>query len=258
MVTYIYTLKDPINNEIRYVGKANNPKVRLRNHLNISKKDQIYKRNWILKLRKLEVKPIMEVIDTVPIDEWEFWEKYWISQMKTWGFKLINYTSGGDGCSFENQTSFKKGQNGKKVVGLNKDYEIVYEFDTCTEAAEFLNVSRGTISGCCNQNNRIKTVKKIAWLYKEHLEELSKDDIKKIIDDKFDISRKKNSGSFKKGQNGDKSKSVLMFDLDWNFIREFSSAKEAGEYLNVTGGAIQHACLVSKKNKCKNFKFKYK
>jgi hypothetical protein len=72
------------------------------------------------------------------------------------------------------------------------------------------------------------------------------------------IQLKPNSGSFKKGNDNKQSKKVLMYDLDWNFIREFKSAKEAGEYLGVTGGAIQNACLVSKKNKCKNFKFKYK
>jgi hypothetical protein len=32
-----------------------------------------------------------------------------ISQFKTWGFDLINYTNGGGGCTFANQTSFKKG-----------------------------------------------------------------------------------------------------------------------------------------------------
>ena len=39
-----------------------------------------------------------------------FWETYWISQFKTWGYNLINYTEGGDGSTFGNQTSFKKGQ----------------------------------------------------------------------------------------------------------------------------------------------------
>ena len=92
METYIYILKDPISNLIRYVGKSNNPKDRLKNHVNLSKKDQSHKRNWILKLKKKGLKPVMEVIDVVPIDSWQFWETYWISQIRTWGFDLINYT----------------------------------------------------------------------------------------------------------------------------------------------------------------------
>lgn len=257
METYIYILIDPTTNEIRYVGKSNNPKNRLKNHLNFSKSDQTHKRNWLSKLKKQGLKPIIEIIDTVPINNWQFWETFWISLIKTWGFNLINYTEGGDGCTFANKTSFKKGQGGKKVIGYNKFYEKVYEFDTCTEASNFLNLNRKTISGCCNPNNKSKTIKDIAWFYKDYLLNLSNKDIKELIDERFYKNIKTNSGSFKKGQVSIKSKKVMMFDLDWNFIRDFSSAKEAGEYINVTGGAIQYACLVSKKNKCKKFKFKY-
>jgi hypothetical protein len=35
------------------------------------------------------------------------------------------------------------------------------------------------------------------------------------------------------------------------------SPKKAGEFVNVTGGAIQFACLVSKKSICKKYKWKY-
>ena len=69
--------------------------------------------------------------------------------------------------------------------------------------------------------------------------------------------KKPNSGNFKKRVKGVKAKKVYMFDLNWKFIKEFNSAKEAGEYIGVTGGAIQYACTESKSNKSKNFKFKY-
>ena len=42
-----------------------------------------------------------------------------------------------------------------------------------------------------------------------------------------------------------------MYDLNWNFIKEFKSAKEAAEYIGVTGGAIQFACLKSKNHNVK-------
>lgn len=35
MRNYIYILKDPVSNEIRYVGKSNNPNNRLKRHLNL-------------------------------------------------------------------------------------------------------------------------------------------------------------------------------------------------------------------------------
>jgi hypothetical protein len=41
--------------------------------------------------------PLLEVVDHVPLAEWEFWEQHWISQFKQWGFDLTNSTSGGRG-----------------------------------------------------------------------------------------------------------------------------------------------------------------
>jgi hypothetical protein len=47
-----------------------------------------------------------QIVHCGTINEWMFWETY-ISQFKTWGFDLINYTNGGGGCTFANQTGFK-------------------------------------------------------------------------------------------------------------------------------------------------------
>lgn len=107
--THIYILIDPETQQVRYVGKANNVSQRYKAHLNRARKHQMHKLNWINSLKSKGLKPIIEVIDIVPIENWQFWETYWISQFKTWGFDLINYTHGGDGATFANQTSFKKG-----------------------------------------------------------------------------------------------------------------------------------------------------
>lgn len=106
---YIYTLSDSLTNEIRYVGKTKNLIQRKYNHLNKSRDKNTHKRNWINLLIKEGRKPIMEVLDIVDDLEWKYWEKYWIQQIKAWGFRLVNCTSGGDGLSFANKTSFKKG-----------------------------------------------------------------------------------------------------------------------------------------------------
>ena len=49
-----------------------------------------------------------------------------------------------------------------------------------------------------------------------------------------------------------------MYDLEWNLIKEFESARAAAKYIGATGGAIQYACNKSEKSQCKNYKFKYK
>lgn len=94
--TFIYTLTDPETLQVRYVGKANEPKRRFeRQHLYDIKKT--HKSNWIQSLRKKGLKPTLEVIDQVNLEEWKFWETHYISLYKSWGFNLTNGTSGGEG-----------------------------------------------------------------------------------------------------------------------------------------------------------------
>lgn len=126
--TNIYILIDPISNEIRYVGKANNIKQRLDNHKNRCRDTNTHKRHWINKLRLNGLYPELEVVDKVLVSEWHYWEKFWISYYKSIGCKLTNVTHGGDGLSYGNKTSFKKGQipwnkgSGKEKIkkGFNK------------------------------------------------------------------------------------------------------------------------------------------
>jgi len=117
-MTYIYTLSDVSG--VRYVGKTNNIKLRFKDHINTSKRvnrPNNYRSNWILSLINKGELPIIEVIDTVPDDEWVFWEIYWISQFKSWGFDLVNATLGG-----ENPPSFagKTHSNEYKEIRRNE------------------------------------------------------------------------------------------------------------------------------------------
>lgn len=109
MKTYIYILIDPETTQVRYVGKANNPKERYRNHKNRCRDKNTHKRNWINKLRLKGLYPEIEIIDNVNLVEWKYWEKFWIQYFKYIGCKLTNHCIGGEGLSFGNQTSFKKG-----------------------------------------------------------------------------------------------------------------------------------------------------
>lgn len=96
--SFIYTLKDPITNEIRYVGKTIYLEYRLKRHCGINLA-RTRKEKWIESLLVIGLKPVIEIIDEVPLHEWKFWEIYWISQFKTWGFNLTNGDNGGQGGS---------------------------------------------------------------------------------------------------------------------------------------------------------------
>ena len=95
----IYTLSNPISSEIRYVGVTKRTlKKRMRQHIHDAKTGVMtHKSNWIRQLLKEHRRPIIDIIDIVPEYDWAFWEQYWIAQLKSWGFRLVNETMGGEG-----------------------------------------------------------------------------------------------------------------------------------------------------------------
>jgi len=122
---YIYIIINPISNEVRYVGKTSNPKRRFYQHLHTKLKS--YCSKWITTLLDNNITPEFVIIDKVPIEDWQFWEVYWIAQFKTWGFNLTNLTSGGDGCNnrLVSQTTRDKisyNQSGEKGYWFGKNF----------------------------------------------------------------------------------------------------------------------------------------
>ena len=92
---HIYTLSDPITDEVRYIGQTKKSlDERLRNHL--KSKGKTHRHNWINSLIKKGVKPKIELIETVDRDKVSETEIFWISMFKSWGFKLCNLTEGGE------------------------------------------------------------------------------------------------------------------------------------------------------------------
>ena len=92
MIHYIYTLKHPITNEVRYVGKTIRPKRRLAEHLYQHPKN--HRGNWVKSLLKQGLKPTLEVIEECNDNNWEQREKFWITQFDN----LTNSTDGGESC----------------------------------------------------------------------------------------------------------------------------------------------------------------
>ncbi len=116
----IYTLSDPITNEIRYIGFTSKIlEKRLHQHIHRAKyhtKVTFHVTCWIRKLLKNNLTPIIEHLDYCDDDTWQQYERYWISQFKTWGFNLTNHTDGGDGMlnpSKETREKLSKSLKGK-------------------------------------------------------------------------------------------------------------------------------------------------
>jgi len=108
-MTDIYILIDPLTNQCRYVGKTINAKKRYRNHLKHAKrrgrKTKVYA--WISSLLKKDELPEILVIDTV--EDWIYWEKFYISYFKSIGCNLTNLDSGGQGNEgYKHTDQFKR------------------------------------------------------------------------------------------------------------------------------------------------------
>src|ERR1035437_518115 len=95
IVTYIYTLSNPINNEVRYVGKTINLNERHQQHINRNTNTKTTK--WIRSLLEKGITPTIDCIDVVSNDDYCFWESHYISLYRSWGFRLTNLTDGGAG-----------------------------------------------------------------------------------------------------------------------------------------------------------------
>lgn len=213
--TYIYVLIDPRTYDIRYVGKTNNIIDRYKNHTNPAKDKNTHKRNWINELRREGLKPIIQTIDKVLIDDWHDKEKFYITKFKEEGCSLVNHTEGGDGLSFGNQTSFKKGNKswneglGRKFIceWCHKEYRPLNERQIFCSSECYAAYQKG------NQPNGgfLKGFK--PW---------NKD---------------------KSGYNTSKQKKVFQYSaLTGVFVREWGSANEAAFILHGNGDSISNCC----------------
>lgn len=226
---FIYTLCHPITGEIRYVGKTKNPQMRFHNHCNKLHNEKTHKRNWINKLRKKELKPVMDIIDEVPEDEWKQWEIYWIEQFRAWGFRLLNHGAGGEGSVLGNSTSFKKG---------NKSWnEGKGNYQSCLVCKDVFKCSKSSNRKFCSRK--------------------CTSEFKRSIQDK--TYYKKGHTPWNKGMNIKLKKSipVLQYSKDDKFIKEYAGCKEVSEKYNCIPENIRRCCVGASKT-ARGFKWRYK
>ena len=90
----IYTLSDPRDNSIRYVGRTINTDQRYKQHLPPNGPSTLEKRDWLLELRSLGLKPVMTTIDQAKTrQEASTKETEWIHRYTNEGVILLNSVS---------------------------------------------------------------------------------------------------------------------------------------------------------------------
>lgn len=113
--TFLYLLKDPDTEAIRYVGKSNKPAYRFYRHLDDALKKTTHTANWIRKLLATGKRPVLELLDEVNRTEWQAVESAYITFFRESGADLTNLTFGGEGLSnisVETRCKMKRAKEG--------------------------------------------------------------------------------------------------------------------------------------------------
>lgn len=176
-------------------------------------------------------------LDVVDINEWKFWESYWIEQFRQWGFNLENKNKGGGGPSFHTESSKNKMKStprpntSKKLLGQKRpDVSNRLKGQTLSLNTK-QKISKSKIGHNCYKDlNRNENIKKSNII---HYQEGS--DRNKKISQK--IKGRKNFWITKL-----KSIPIIQYDKNNNLIKEWNSASEAAKHINKPSSAITECC----------------
>ena len=149
-IAYIYTLIDPRDHSIRYVGKTIHPRNRLSGHITETRTSDHYKSRWIRSLLNRNLKPIFNIVKICPLSEFVIYETEYIKLYQS--DKLTNSDETGQGAT-----------NRKREIveeSAKKQSKIVYQFDlsgnyiqnfkSTRDVARKMSTSHSHISRCCN------------------------------------------------------------------------------------------------------------
>lgn len=234
----IYTLDCPITGQIRYVGKTSQLPIK-RYICHYNKRTRTYVSSWIESLKKKNFKPIMNLLDVVDEETWDFWEKYWISQCKSWDFKLTNISAGGKGVKrpVSEETKAFLLKFAKERVWTEKQRKII------SENIKQYYAKQREKGGYKYQQPKFKKEKYVCT--EEHRKNLS------ISHKNQKISKETLQKLIAKNK-----KPILQYSLNDKFIKEWDSAVLASKELKINASFLRH-CLLGDKKQAGGFKWKY-
>lgn len=246
MNLFIYVLRDPQTNEIRYCGYTTKSlKTRLWGHLseaNRSRNKGRKKPNWIISLRENGLKPIIELVDTAnTFDDLMELEKYWIAKLRTDGCDLLNGDRGGGGFYDHNKGDYQ--YHMKEVYQYDTDGNFIRGFRSIKEAAEYLDTHPSCITRCTKDKEYTRMAGGYIWsdelkekievnppprgmegkkMSEEHLER-HREMVRNIKWSKESIEKRSNTVSIP----------ILQYSMDGDLIRKWDSAKQIREELGI-------------------------
>ncbi len=191
-----------------YVGKAKDA----------TKRKHAHRRTYGLDIQSY-------IIDEV--EDWKYWESFWIEQFKQWGFKLENKNNGGGGPSSYTEEQKQKMRK-PRIEGIGKK-----------------------ISKTLKERNHSQ------YYTQDVRDKISKGN---KIPKPFSDTHKQNMGIAKRNQ----AKQVLQCDLNGNIIKEWESKGQAAlwikEQTNKTSNLVSQIkdCILGRQKTAFGYKWKYK
>jgi hypothetical protein len=207
------------NNTPFYVGKSKNPIRRIHKHY-----------------EKFGNDIQLNIIDDVEEENWKFWEMYWISQFKNWGFDLENKNDGGGGPTKWTEKQ-RENINPDRILKIKnhptRGFKISKSLKERNHSKYYTKEIRQKIS------EKLKGVSK--QFTKEHLINLAEANLKS------------------------KGKIVECYTLEDKFICDFPCLKGAKEWItkkkSLSSPNVDKQikdCCNGRQKTCHGFKWKYK
>ena len=234
----VYGIVDPLNGQLRYVGKTNNFKNRKVKHLQSGKNNQKNPTsctNWINSLRKKELKPEFIIIDEFSSNEETLeMEIFYIAYYKSIGCKLLNHTLGGEGVtglyhSLERRIRNSQIQGGKSFIDQNGN-----KYYSPMQAERLLGVTKSKIRNILKK----KELKGSGYTFE-------------YIDENTNIEELKNKLQLIV-ENDKANRRILCSD---GLL--FKGVNECARYYNISHGRITSLCQGKTIKTNKNLSFAY-
>lgn len=237
----IYCIENLVNHK-KYIGQSVNIKSRFRKHKNYlcneTHNNEHLQSAWNLYGENNFKFTIIEKCEKDMLDEKEI---YYIAKLKTHDRMFgYNKTLGGDGVKSLSQECTDKLSNSKTlypVLRFSLDGIFICEYRNCKSAADDVCGNSENIRMCCNKKAEHKTAYGSIWIYKYDYEENGLN-LNDYIFTQF-------------------VKPVIQYDLNMNFIAEYTSAREAEKVTGIGYKMISRVCNY-KRSHTHGFIFRFK
>lgn len=231
----IYVLRDPITNEIRYIGRTKNfLNRRLNGHLSKAKtnKFKTHKDNWLLSLLSRPI--IEELITIIGWTESHIYEQNLIKEYLKNGYNLVNLDDRGEGSVNKIISEEQKLKISKKVKELHDNNKLscnrksvdIYDLNgvfiiskrSYKEASEFIGISQKQFQ--ISMKRKAKRIKQYQIVLQN--------------------SEKPNKWKQRTGEITKNFKKIFLYNVHTNEIIEFEAIKRFKEFFNTGASTVNY------------------